>query len=364
MSRYWSDLVKHLDPYVPGEQSREADLTKLNTNELPFPPSPAALDVMRASCDADMRLYPDPTSAKLKETIAHYYACEAKNIFVGNGSDEVLGHAFRALMREDAPILFADVTYGFYPVYCRLFGLDYQQIPLGDDFKINIDSYLDRPAGGIVIANPNANTGLALPRGELARLLKLRRDCTVLIDEAYVDFGAESTAELIKDNANLIVVQTLSKSRGLAGLRVGFALAQPLMIEGLNRVKDSFNSYPLSRVSQAGAIAAIEDTAWLTRTTREISRLRADLTHALMVRGFSVLPSKANFILAHHALKSAEDLTRDLRRESILVRHLGSKRIFDWIRISIGSETQHQRLSQALDRILRPISGRAQSGST
>ncbi|UYH50512.1 histidinol-phosphate transaminase [Candidatus Kirkpatrickella diaphorinae] len=353
MNRYWSPLVHKLDPYIPGEQSQEADLVKLNTNELPFPPSPAARDALRAACDDDLRLYPDPTAAALRKSIARLCGCELDNVFVGNGSDEVLGHAFRALMQEDRPILFADVTYGFYPVYCHLFGLTYQHIPLTDHFTINIDDYLERPAGGIVIANPNANTGLALPRREIERLVRARRDCVVLIDEAYVDFGAESAARLVSDHPNLIVVQTLSKSRGLAGLRVGFALAHPKLVEGLTRVKDSFNSYPLSRIAQSGAIAAIEDTVWLEETVHRIKQLREDLTHALEARGFTILPSQANFIAARHTNIRADELTRHLRKENILVRHMETQRIADWVRITIGSEAQHQRLLTALDRLLQ-----------
>ncbi|WP_394819738.1 histidinol-phosphate transaminase [Sorlinia euscelidii] len=353
MNPYWSRLVPQLDPYIPGEQSQEADLVKLNTNELPFPPSPAALEALRTACNADLRLYPDPTAAALRRSIARLYACDMGNVFVGNGSDEVLAHAFRALMQDDRPILFADVTYGFYTVYCRLFGLTYQHVPLSDDFTINVDAYLARPAGGIVIANPNANTGLALPRREIERLVRARRDCVVLIDEAYVDFGAESAASLVSENPNLIVVETLSKSRGLAGLRVGFALAHPKLIDALTRVKDSFNSYPLSRMAQAGAIAAIEDTMWLEETVQQVTRLREDLTRALEARGFTILPSQANFIAARHINVRADDLTRDLRKENILVRHMATQRISDWVRITIGSEAQHQRLLTALDRLLQ-----------
>lgn len=353
MNPYWSRLVTQLDPYIPGEQSQEAGLVKLNTNELPFPPSPAALKALRTACNADLRLYPDPTATALRKSIARLYACDMNNVFVGNGSDDVLGHAFRALMRDDRPILFADVTYGFYPVYCRLFSLTYQHVPLAEDFTINVDAYLKQPAGGIVIANPNANTGLALPRQEIERLVRARRDCVVLIDEAYVDFGAESAASLVSENPNLIVVQTLSKSRGLAGLRVGFALAHLELIEGLTRVKDSFNSYPLSRIAQAGAIAAIEDTKWLKETVQQIMRLREDLTHALETRGFTILPSQANFIAARHINVRAGDLTRALRTENILVRHMETQRISDWVRITIGSEAQHQRLLTALDRLLQ-----------
>ena len=260
MSRYWSQLAQGLSPYVPGEQPQIPGLVKLNTNESPFGPSQKAIEAVRLAAGDTLRLYPDPQSTRLRETLAEYHGVTPEQVFVGNGSDEVLAHAFAALLKQLKPVLFPDVTYSFYPVYCRLLGIDHETVPLDNGMRIRIADYLDR-GGSIIIANPNAPTGIALSRAEIERLVSQRADAPVVIDEAYVDFGAESAIPLIRDHPNLLVVQTLSKSRALAGLRVGYAIGDQALIEGLTRVKDSFNSYPLGRPAQAGAIAAIEEEA-------------------------------------------------------------------------------------------------------
>ncbi|MBS1073440.1 histidinol-phosphate transaminase [Gluconobacter sp. Dm-73] len=351
MSRFWNRRVQDLHPYVPGEQPRLADLLKLNTNESPYGPSPKVLQAIRDVASDDLRLYPDPTAADLRETIATRFGTTADRVFVGNGSDEVLAHAFRALFHDDAPVLFSDVTYGFYPVYCGLFDQPFRHIPLNDDFTIDIDSY-NGDCGGIAVANPNANTGIALSLEQIETLIKRHPDRTVIIDEAYVDFGAQSAIELTHRHDNLLVVQTLSKSYALAGLRVGFAIGSPELIEGLIRVKDSFNSYPLSRPAQAGAIAAIQDTEWLADITARLVASRDRLVPQLQNLGFQVLPSCANFILVHHPEHKAGAIAAALRERAILVRHLSTPRIQDWLRISIGTDESCTRLTDVLRDIL------------
>jgi histidinol-phosphate aminotransferase len=258
-------LARSLTPYVPGEQPQIADLVKLNTNESPFGPSPIAIEAVRLAAADTLRLYPDPQSTRLREALAEYHGVACEQVFVGNGSDEVLAHAFAALLKQTKPVLFPDVTYSFYPVYCRLLGIDYETVPLDAEMRVCIGAYRGR-GGSIIVANPNAPTGIALSRAEIERLVSERPDAPVVVDEAYVDFGAETVIPLIHNHPNLLVVQTLSKSRALAGLRVGYAIGDQALIEALTRVKDSFNSYPLGRPAQAGAIAAIQDEAYFQKT--------------------------------------------------------------------------------------------------
>ncbi|WP_304186727.1 histidinol-phosphate transaminase, partial [Phenylobacterium aquaticum] len=258
MSRFWSDLTHTLSPYVPGEQPRLAGLTKLNTNESPYGPPPAVLTAIAAEAADTLRLYPDPASTALREAIAAYHGLDADQVFVGNGSDEVLAHAFAALLKHAGPLKFPDISYSFYPVYARLFGIATETVPLDDGFRIRIADYAG-PTGAVILPNPNAPTGVALGRAEIGALLAQHADAPVVIDEAYVDFGAETAIPLIADHPNLLVVRTMSKSRSLAGLRVGYALGHPDLIQALTRVKDSFNSYPLGRPAQAGALASIAE---------------------------------------------------------------------------------------------------------
>lgn len=347
MSRLWNPLVADLHPYIPGEQPHFTDILKLNTNELPYGPCPSALEAIKKACDDTLRLYPDPTARDLRRVIASTYGTTEERVFVGNGSDEVLAHAFRALISPDAPMLFADVSYGFYPVYCGLFGQPYREIPLNERFEIDIEDYTI-PCGGIAIANPNANTGHALPLETLSRLATLQPDRTIIVDEAYVDFGAESAIRLTEEHDNILVVQTLSKSRALAGLRVGYAIGHPDLIEGLIRVKDSFNSYPLSRVAQAGAAAAIADADWLAHTTGQVMATRGRFVQCMAGLGFDILPSCANFVLVHHPAYQASALLAGLRERHIIVRQLSAPRIRDWLRITIGTDEEMDRLIEAL----------------
>lgn len=352
MSRYWSDVVQRLTPYVPGEQPKVANLIKLNTNENPYGPSPKVLAALQAEIGDNLRLYPDPTSDKLKRAIANFHGVKADQIFVGNGSDEVLAHTFVALLKHAAPLLFPDITYSFYPVYCRLYGIDYREIPLTESFEISIDDYR-QANGGIIFANPNAPTGRLLPLAEIERLLKANGDSVVVVDEAYVDFGGESCAALVKDYPQLLVVHTLSKSRALAGLRVGYALGQAPLIEALTRVKDSFNSYPLDRFAQAGATAAIEDREWLISNCEKVIASRARLVSALSAMGFEVLPSGANFIFARHPDFAGPDLAAKLRERNIIVRNFKQpSRIAPFLRISIGADAECEALVAALKAIV------------
>lgn len=349
--KYWSEIVRALDPYVPGEQPKVKNLVKLNTNENPYGPSPQVVHAIHEEAGDGLRLYPDPNSDRLKETIAAYYGLEQKQVFVGNGSDEVLAHVFCALFKHESPLLYPDITYSFYPVYCGLYDITYRQIPLAEDFSIRVDDYMCEN-GGIIFANPNAPTGRMLALSEVERLLQVNRDSVLVLDEAYVDFGADSGVDLIAKYDNLLIVQTLSKSRSLAGLRVGFALGHVDLIEALERVKNSFNSYPLDRLAVAGAVAAFGDTEYFEKTRREIMVQREHVTEALKQRGFKVLPSQANFIFACCPAMDAALLAAQLRERKVLVRHFRKpKRIEQYLRISIGTEEQCQVLLSAVDDI-------------
>lgn len=356
MSAYWSDFVKTLDPYVPGEQPRQTDLIKLNTNESPFAPSPAVLDAIRQATADQLRLYPSPESDRLRAAVARYYDLSEDQVFPGNGSDEVLAHLFLGLFRHQGKqILFPDITYSFYPVYCRLYDIDYQNVALADDFSIRLQDYLALPpetVSAVIFPNPNAPTGMAIGRDEIEQLLIQRPQWVVAVDEAYVDFGAQSCVPLIKKYKNLVVLQTLSKSRSLAGLRVGFAFAQPELLEGLVRVKNSFNSYPVDRLAEAGAIAAFEDQSYFEQTTREIVQTREQLSEAMRTLGFTVLPSKANFIFVSHPQHDAAQLLTSLRSHAILVRHFRHPRIASFLRVTIGTKKQCETLIKSLSEIV------------
>jgi histidinol-phosphate aminotransferase len=348
MSKYWSAVVQGLTPYIPGEQPKIDNLIKLNTNENPYPPSPIALEAMRQEIGPGMRLYPDPNADRLKQAIARYYSVSAQQVFVGNGSDEVLAHAFLGLLKHDRPILFPDISYSFYPVYCGLYQIQYRTVPLAKDFSIEIDGYL-QPNGGIVFPNPNAPTGRLLALDRIEKIAAANRDSVVVIDEAYIDFGGRSAIPLIERFPNLLVVQTLSKSRSLAGLRVGFAIGHPALIEALDRIKNSFNSYPLGRVAIAGAVAAFSDEEYFQRTRAAIIATRDALSGKLEALGFSVLPSAANFILIRHPMHDAAQLAAWLRNKNIIVRHFRLPRIEQFLRVTVGTDQQCEALLPALE---------------
>lgn len=351
MSRFWSPLVHTLEPYVAGEQPKHANLVKLNTNESPYGPSPKALAAIRDVLADTLRLYPEPTAADLRAVIAARHGLAADQVFVGNGSDEVLAHTFLGLLKHERPLAFPDISYSFYPVYCRLYGIEAVLMPLGADFSIDVDAYAAARPGAIILPNPNAPTGIALPLAAIRKLLVANGDIPVVIDEAYVDFGGESAAALIPEFDNLLVVQTFSKSRALAGLRVGFAMGQRPLIDALERVKDSFNSYPIDRLALAGAVAAYEDVAWFDETRGKVMASRARLTAALEGLGFEVLPSQANFLFARHPAHAGAALAAGLRAEGIIVRHFNKPRIADFLRISIGTDDECDRLIDGLRRL-------------
>lgn len=353
MSRYWSEVVRGLTPYVPGEQPKLPNLVKLNTNESPYGPSRRVLDALRAEIGDTLRLYPDPGSDRLREAIAKRHGLEPDNVFVGNGSDEVLAHVFFGLLKHDAPVLFPDITYSFYPVYCGLYGIASEQIPLTQAFEIRIDDYL-RPNGGIVFPNPNAPTGCFVPVPEVERLLRANTGSVVVIDEAYVDFGGESVVPLVLRYPQLLVTHTLSKSHALAGLRVGYATGHAALIEALNRVKNSFNSYPLDRFAQAGAVAAIEDHDYFRALCGKVIATKSSLAEDLGLLGFEVLPSAANFLFARYPGREGADLAAQLRSRSIIVRHFRNpQRIEPFLRITIGTDEQCAGLVEALREIVR-----------
>ena len=355
MSRFWSKIVGTLTPYVPGEQPKIANLIKLNTNENPYPPSPRVLEAIQAELGADaarLRLYPDPNADLLKATIARTHGLTVDKIFVGNGSDEVLAHVFMALLKHERPVLFPDITYSFYSVYCRLYDVDYRTVPLADDFTINPADYAQFN-GGIIFPNPNAPTGCLLATDAIEQMLKANPDSVVVVDEAYVDFGGRSAMSLVDRYDNLLVVHTLSKSRSLAGLRVGFAVGDPALIEALERVKNSFNSYPLDRLAIVGAVAALEDSGHFEQSRQAIIASRDTFTAALTQFGFAVLPSAANFIFARHPQYDAAQLAQALREKNIIVRHFNLPRIDQFLRITVGTDAECAALIAALRNILR-----------
>lgn len=351
MSQFWSPFVRNLVPYTPGEQPKLTKITKLNTNENPYGPSPKAIAAMRAAVNDDLRLYPDPNCDQLKQAVAHYYGLDAEQVFVGNSSDEVLAHSFCAFFQQGKPLLFPDITYSFYPVYCGLYGIEPKIIPLDDNFSINFEEYGENNSG-IIFPNPNAPTGLLLPLATIESLLQKNTKSVVLVDEAYIDFGGESAVKLINQYPNLLVVQTLSKSRSLAGLRVGIAMGNATLIEGLERVKNSFNSYPLDRVALAGATAAFEDKAYFDECCEKVIATRSVLTEALQKLGFEVLPSAANFVFARHSQHQAADLAAGLRKEGIIVRHFKQERIEQFLRISVGTDEEISLLLSEIAKLV------------
>ncbi len=351
MSRYWSPIVHKLEPYVPGEQPKLANLVKLNTNENPYGPSPKVLDEIRLGVSDQLRLYPDPNASQLKQALAEYYHVDSVQVFIGNGSDEVLAHIFNALFQHDAPLLFPDITYSFYPVYCQLYQIDYQTIPLSDDFEIRVQDY-QRNNGGIIFPNPNAPTGRLLTLKEIEQLLDVNSESVVVIDEAYIDFGGKTAISLVNKYPNLLVIQTLSKSRSLAGMRIGFAIGHQDLIEALVRVKDSFNSYPMGSLAISAAVEAFKDQDYFDQTCQKIIASREWVTKELIALGFDVLPSAANFILAKHPQHDAAALAADLRQQGIIVRHFKQDRISQFLRITIGTTEENQQLLAIMDTLV------------
>ena len=351
MRPYWSKRLENITPYVPGEQPKDGVFIKLNTNENPYPPSPAVLKAIAEAADDGLRLYPKPECEDVRAAIADYYALKPEQVFVGNGSDEVLAMAFLAFFSPEDQIAFPQISYSFYPVYAELFGIPYDAVSLREDYTLDI-SVFDGDYKGIVFANPNAPTGIELPKAQVEALLQKHADIPVIVDEAYVDFGGESAVDLIERYPNLLIIQTFSKSRSLAGLRAGFAMGQENLIQALDAVKNSFNSYTVDRLAQAGAAAAMRDTACFEQTRHKIMATRERSTHTLEQLGFTVLPSKTNFIFATHPEKDAAALFAALRERKILVRYFAKPEIDRFLRISIGTDEEMDALIEALKEIL------------
>jgi len=347
MSKFWSEATKTLQPYVPGEQPKMGNIIKLNTNENPYPPSPKVLEALDHFPKQKLRLYPDPEGTVLKQALSTHFELPLDHVFVGNGSDEVLAHAFMAFFRHNKPLLMPSMTYSFYDVYCNLYNITPEHIALTDDFRVDLQQY-HQDNGGIIFANPNAPTGVAIDLSDIKALLERNTETVVLVDEAYVDFGAESATGLIRQYPNLLVVQTLSKSRSLAGMRVGYALGSPELIAGLERVKNSFNSYPLDMLALASATAAIEDTDYFNETVQQIMNDRDWTVNQLINLNFEVLPSSTNFVFAKHETASGAELMAYLRSKNILVRHFTKPGIENHLRITIGTRDEMQSLITAL----------------
>ncbi|TXR54862.1 histidinol-phosphate transaminase [Reinekea thalattae] len=341
MSSFWTEKIKSLNPYIPGEQPQDKKYIKLNTNENPYPPSPKAISAMQAEVNADLRLYPDPNGSRLKNALAENYGLKPDQVFVGNGSDEVLALAFQGYFTDGRSLAFADITYSFYQVYAKLYDIEPKLVPLTESLDIDPKDYQGLEVAGIVIANPNAPTGKALSLKAVETILKANADVVVLVDEAYIDFGADSAVSLIDKYPNLLVVQTLSKSRSLAGIRVGYALGQAHLIEGLERLKNSFNSYPIDRIALAGATEAVKDDDYLKLITSQLISTRQQTIQQMEALGFDVVPSASNFIFVTHPDQPAEALYLALKHKGILVRYFGDKpRIGNYLRISIGTDQE------------------------
>ncbi len=350
MKEFWSRRIKDAVPYTPGEQPKDRQFVKLNTNECPYPPSPKVMEAVSAAADG-LRLYPDPECTELRAAIAKREGIRPEQVFCSNGSDEALAFAFQAFFDPDKEIVFPRVTYSFYPVYTSYFGLKCRQVPMNPDFSDPID-LLCGNNGGVVLANPNAPTGIAVGLDVVEKLLNANPEAVVIVDEAYVDFGAESAVPLIDRHPNLLVVQTGSKSRSLAGLRVGWAMGNQNLIDGLRCVRDSINSYTVDRLAQAGAKAAIEDENWFQATRKKVMTTREWVAEALKEKGFTVLPSQANFLFASHPDHGGKDLLDGLRARDVLVRWWGDPLIRDWLRISIGTDDEMNTLLAALDELI------------
>ena len=352
MKNFWSKRIRDMVPYVPGEQPKDRKFIKLNTNENPYPPSPKALEAIRAAVGDGLRLYPDPECAELRDAIAEYHGLPSDMVFAGNGSDEILAFCFQAFFDPDRTILFPDITYSFYPVYAAYFGLTFREVPLDGDFGMPVAELCRGGSGGVVVANPNAPTGRAIELHALRAILESNRDCVVLVDEAYVDFGAQSAAGLVPEYDNLVVVHTLSKSRSLAGLRVGYALGQPNLTAALRCVRDSINSYTVDQLAQAGGAAAMRDRAYFEATAAKVQATRERTAARLRELGFTVYPSAANFIFISHPDRAARALLAGLREKGVLVRWFDRPRIDNYLRVSIGTDEEMDAFCAAVQELL------------
>lgn len=355
MNKFWSTMAKRAEPYIPGEQIDKPNILKLNTNENPYPPSPKVTEAIAAAVGSDLRRYPSPTMDSLRTAIADMHDLKSENVFIGNGSDEVLAFSFMAFFEPGKRVRFPDISYSFYPVYAKVFDIDYELIALRDDFTIDVEGLFESE-GGLIFPNPNAPTSIYLPLDEIERVLVANPDRIVIVDEAYVDFAPASAVSLVEKYDNLLVIQTMSKSRALAGLRVGFAIGHPGLIQALIRMKDSFNSYPIDRLALAGAEAAIKDVTYFNDSTEKIVATRRNTVERLEELGFDVIPSATNFVFATHADYDAEKIYEALRAKDILIRYFNQERISDYLRISIGTDDEMTRFFEALNTIIKNYS--------
>jgi len=355
MSEFWNNRVKNLSPYVPGEQPKDRQFIKLNTNENPYPPSPKVIEAIKNAADDRLRLYPDPECTQFREAIAARYKVKLNQVFAGNGSDEILAFAFGAFFESAgksccekvSPVLFPDITYSFYPVYANLWDIPYKTIPLKEDFSIGAEDYKIN-SGGVILPNPNAPTSIALPLNDILSIAEYqeKQQKVFIVDEAYIAFGnvavfgAESAVPYMDKYPNLLIVHTLSKSASLAGLRAGFAIGNEKLIEGLCRIRDSFNSYTMDRLALAGASAAIEDAAYYDDINKKVIATRERTAKDLRALGFTVLPSSANFLFIKPPQTNGEKVFASLREKGILVRHFKKDRIADYLRVSIGTDDE------------------------
>lgn len=348
----WEDGVRRVVPYVPGEQPKQAGIIKLNTNECPYPPAPGVRRALDELDCGSMRLYPDPESGELVKALAEYYGLSERQVFVGVGSDDVLAMAFLTFFNTGKPILFPDITYSFYDVWADLFRIPYERLPLDEDFRIRTEDYADRECGGIVIANPNAPTGILLSLSEVERIVSANRDVVVIVDEAYIDFGGESALPLLEKYENLLVVQTCSKSRAMAGMRIGFAFGREKLIGYLSDCRFSFNSYPMNRPALAAGTAAIKEDAYFRKICDKIIETRERVKGELKELGFSFADSRTNFVFAAHERVPAREIFEMLKEKGIYVRYFAKPRIDNHLRITIGTDEEMDRLIAVLREYL------------
>lgn len=349
----WKDKIRNIEPYIPGEQPT-GDIIKLNTNECPYPPSPKIAEAIKSYNEDNLRLYPSFVCPELKNALSAKYNVDCDQIFLGNGSDEVIALCFMTFFNSEKPILFPDVTYSFYDVWCSLYNISFEKIPLNDEFKFNKEDYF-KENGGIVITNPNAPTGIYMELDELEEIIKHNQDVIIIVDEAYIDFGGKSAIEFINKYNNVVIVQTFSKSRALAGIRVGYAITSPVLVDALEAVKNSFNSYTLNSLSQVIGTAAALDNEYLDECCNKIINTRERLTKTLCELGFETLPSKANFVFTKHKSLSGKDIFEFLKTKNIYVRYFNKPRINNFLRITIGTDEQIDKLIDALTEFINNI---------
>ena len=337
MENLWEKNIRKIEPYVPGEQSKDKNIVKINANENPYPPSPKAIQAIKDFSAEKLRFYPDANALPLKEALASYYNVESKNVFLGNGSDDVIALCFQTFFCGEKPIAFPDITYSFYPVWCRLFNIPFKTYPLDENFRINPESYKEEN-GGVILPNPNAPTSIGEGLDFVRKLLEYNQDSIVIIDEAYVDFGGTSCTELVKEYENLVVTGTFSKSRSLASLRIGFAIANEKLISYLEAVKNSYNSYTVDSLSIAAGIASVEDDEYFKETISKVIKTRQRVTNELDALGFEVLPSSSNFIMATHNDYSMKEMFEYLKAKKVFIRYFSLPRIEKYVRVTIGTD--------------------------